>query len=235
MNNQNWNYISGLKRFEIKRLDCIVKALAPQGNSLFVIARYPDKTITNSDNTLSTIKGGFVGNEADFPENQLLLSDVLIISDIDMSIYRGITFERFIGKRVKFEILDNRPVRILLKDSMSEARTIPREIIQQIRAASDRDIHSEKAYGHIENAGLTRAEFDALKKEKLEDLDPEGKVLIFGDTADWFRTSKEEAEAKNIFLDISKFIDEKYILGLPLSKLRFKVCYTPPVIFSGAF
>ncbi len=226
--------VGGEKRFNPIVVSCQVESLVPQGNQLFVIARYADDVITQDDGTLITKAGGYVGNEANFNENDLVLNDVLIPSDIDLRYYKGQRFERLIGQTTTVELVNRRPTRVFLSQTVVQARTIPREILQNARANNDdRVLNSRDAYGYVENAGFTKAEFESLSKEKLVDIKPKGYVLVYGDTADWFRESEESAATQSIYKDISDKVDDKYVLGLPVAKLRLRICYTPPTIFSG--
>lgn len=226
--------VSGEKRFNPEIKDCVIRSIAPQGDILFVIARYPDTQIRKDDGTLQNVPGGLVGNEALLPEKDLTMSELLIQTDIDLNYYRGLRLDRLIGATVQVELINNRPKQILALQSFRAARAIPREIIQNARVSGQENtLFSKEAYDYLKAAGFSDGEIKAIRSEKFSDVKPEGFFLTYGDTANWFSNSTEEINADQSYKDISATINSKYVPGLPSAKARKHICFSVPTIFSG--
>lgn len=226
---------SGSKRFNITKQACIIKSIVPQGNILFAIARYPDQIVPAvSGDTPTIIPGGYIGNEANINENKLVLGEILIQTDIDLRNIKGFNPQNFIGQQAQAEFYDGRPIRILISPTTVNSRTIPKQIIESVRATNDaQDMTTPGASTYIQALGYSKDDFSAIKKEKVSDIKPDGFILVYGNSQDWFRESIEDAQNNSSFKDISSFSTASTILGLPSSVLKQFVCYSPPILFSG--
>lgn len=221
---------SNNKRATVVRARCFIKSLIPQGDSVFAIARYPDSQRQEADGTITTVLGGYVGNEGNLPEDTLVMGEIMVLTDIDLSLHRTIILQSYIGKEAELELLDGNPIKLHVIHKV-EPRIISRAILLAARAASpDRGLDNKEALAVIRNSGFTDNQYKDLINEKVSDIKPEGNILVYGDSADWIRDSTEFVEGLK---DISDHVDADNVIGIPRSKLKKKVCYSLPTIFSG--
>jgi hypothetical protein len=225
--------IAGEKRFNPSRSTCFIKSVVPQGDNLYAIARYKDKTITNPDGTLQNVPGGYVGNEAKVPEDKLIISEILIPTNIDLALLRGANLQALIGLQAEVEMIDSHPNKIIIDRNVFQPRTIPREVIVSARSNSPTQDLDKLADQLIEQNGYPKVVFGNLKKELVSQINPDGYVLVYGDTADWSRQSTEDSSKDGSYKDISKTVDIANVTGLPAAKLSINVCFRIPTFFSG--
>lgn len=226
--------IVGEKRFNPRITACIIVSLVPQGDLLFAIARYPDVTVTNPDGSQTTTKGGYVGNESGVDESLLILTEILIPTDLDVSLIHSYDLQSLVGKSANVTIIDGYAAQIHINVNTVDARSIPRQTILAARSTNiSRSLSDPAASSYLVNQGYDAQTFSGLMNESVKTISPDGSILIYGNTADWSRQSIEDTQGDSSYKDISKTAPISAVTGLPTQQLNQVVCFSVPSFFAG--
>lgn len=227
-----YNQIATTYRYYPSYRRCVIQSLAPQGSLLFAIARYEDEIVTQVDDTQKTVPGTYVGNEIGLEEDDLLLAEILIPTDILLDQCPNLDIKTFIGQVVRVELINNQPKVIFLSESIKNARIIPREEFQAARATNEfNDIRLPSAQNLLSVNGYSSSDYQKMLQEKVKDIKPDGRILIYADIADYCRLSAEDKD--DYYKNLSQWTHPSIVTGLPTSKIKDRVCFSPPRVFSG--
>ncbi len=217
--------VAGDKRFTPIRTTCVIKSLVPQGDIIYAIARYPDQ---------EAIQGGYVGNEANVDEDDLVLGEILIPTDLNFTTHRMLDLKSFIGQIADVELIDGIPTVIrIAKTPTNNARIIPRLTLYASRSRSgSKKLSDPNVKKHLESIGFSDEEISIMMSEKVSEIKPEGFILAYGDIGDWWRESVEDSN-KDKSIKTVDGTNIRVITNLLTTKLAQKACYHVPSIFAG--
>lgn len=205
-----------LKFNRVKEVECRIVSLSPQGDKLFVIARRLDN-------------GKLVGNEAGIEEKSLMMAEVLIPTDYDISSSLP-KLEHLVGRRCVAIYSAGNPKQIIVKEKSVDSRKIRRMDIVKARSLSpNKDIRSKEAIKFLEDLGYKNEDIEDIINETYR-TDFDGYVLSYGSTSVWHKGSYSDSRAE---LDISTFISSENVDSLPKSSLKDRDCHKPVIAITG--
>lgn len=228
------NQVLGEKRFNTAQKACRIISVSPQGNVLYAIARYPDINNLLPNGLIENIKGNLVGNEGLVKEEDLLLAEILVPTDIDLSITKAVQLKTLIGTQCLVELVDQRPVRIITSGFNINPRSIDSLTIRKARSVSPDKSLSKDSQEYLKGSGYSDETIKKVLAEKYKDKDFGSKVLVYGDAAVWGLTDAESVKKDPAFVDVTAHATKlETVTSLPVSKLKKKICYKPPIIFTA--
>lgn len=208
----------------------IVEAVSLQGDKLYFVVREIDFAASEEDK-LKVIKGQLFGNITELPEDEITLADVLIETDVNCST----TYfepEHFIGQVVEVVMVQHKPILVIVRDSGQDARVISREDLLRARATNDdHSIDHKDAIKYLKNVGYSDKVIKKVLSEKVSSLNINGRILTYGDRADWTRSSSNNSDPNTI--DLSDSVKGGIVTGLPSASLANHICYKPPIALTG--
>lgn len=205
---------SAEKLFRTKKRPGIVANVCPQGDRLYLIVRHPD-TITGDNRVI----GKLFGSIGTTPEEDLLLVEILVATDIDLSV-DALDYSSLIGKKVTVEEGMGRLPRFLvrLKEPVNGARTIsPEDIIKARSLTPDNTINDEgvdfleQRYGKDQTA--------AVLGEKYSDFSS-GSIIQISGQSDWQAASMDDMNGRQMLET-----DHSIVNNLTSGKLKDKPCH----------
>lgn len=221
--------ILALKRNRVVRKYGIIEAISLQGDKMYCVVREHDRDVLEGD-TIVRKKGKLFGNTHDIPEEKLVLAEILIEADINVS-SSNFEPEHFIGENVQVEMIAGEPFRVILIDSSINSRTITRRDIKVARGEDPKgDIKSQTAKDYLKSVGYDSQQIDAISKESLANFEINGKIIVYGDTADWTRSNNLNDANK---LDMQESSKKGIVTGLPAATVGSHICYKPPLALTA--
>lgn len=227
------NQVLGEKRFNVQQKPCRIISVSPQGDILYAVARYPDQTITKPDGRVENLKGVLVGNEGEIEEKNLLMAEILIPTDIDLSKAKGLNLRTLIGAQAMVEVIDQRPIKIITLGLNANARNIDSSLIRIARSLTPDKSLGKDSQVYLESQGYSKPLIREILAEAFIDKF-ENKVLVYGNTALWNAVDQESVKKNSDYVDMTSYNTRlASVYNLPASALKKKICWNPPIIFSA--
>ena len=210
-----------------------IEALSVQGDLLFAVVRRSGKMTRTEAGEDKEIIGDLFGNMHGVPEQMLSLAEVLIETDVNISLMPR-SPKYLIGKQVLVEVdQSGNPliVRISTNPRQSGSRAIDRKHIYSLRKLSKSgDVDIPEVRKKMLDFGYSPEEVGGVLGEKYIQSGLYGKVGTYGTRSSW--TSVESSESSKTH-DLSKGISLDLVLGLSGSYLISRKCSNPSKIISG--
>ena len=189
----------------------IVVNLQMQGNEIFALCREADK---------EPGKARYIGHESTtIPEEELVLGELLIETDIKAYYPMPGGFNTFLGNIVKIEYRGGRPSKVLLTSSVSSRNS---RVISAVDLTAARNTNRDlslkhiKAKGFLMKRGYSKEQIEIVINEKIEVSD--GK-MIGSPVASWIYSSEDSIGEAFIVKETS------HITGLPNKELKGRTCH----------
>ena len=202
----------------------IVEKISIQGDLIFTIVRELNKIYINGIGV--EIKTGKIIGSGNIPEQNLILAEILIPTDIHSG-NLNIDPKNYIGKIIEVLINNNGiPIIALLsRSSITQARGVEKEDILKIRNKNQNGIIDDNGKTALVKMGYSEDRISNILKEKYINIKNDDDILIYGNKKEWYTNSKgKESSSKK---DMSKLIDIKYVSGINDEERESISCYMP--------
>jgi hypothetical protein len=207
----------------------IIESVSSEQNKLFIIARRPPRDVIDKNGKETKVPGLLFGNEAGLKEDQITLTELKIIGDVDLS-QSVVNPTDYIGRKVLIKMVGGHPIECILKESNdTNPSIITKEQLYEARMQSpSRDIKSKESRRYLKQKfGYTDKQIGDVVDATYGKISPNGYRLTYG-TSEW--DSQTEADLKGT-IDMSD--SGKTATNIPSSKLRTKTCFYHAKVFTG--
>ena len=211
----------------------IVEKVSLQGDYLYAVVRSEGIPYQDEDGRI-IFRDTYLFGSNGVPEQELLLADVLIPTDILPSMVT-MDFKFFIGKKVEV-IIDGRTPRVVLLSrcaSFLPARKVSVSDIQTAREFNTGRQMGQSAKRYLNGIGFDEKHVDALLSEKYIDIaNLDRDILTYGANLQWDVVLESDDKNKTR-QDMSKKSNFSYVSGLTGGQMTTKSCYIPVLSIGG--
>lgn len=197
-------------------------SLSPQGDSMYAILRLVPE-YNDEDNSI-------VGNYYHVNEQDLVLSEVLIPTDLDITSYHG-DLTKLLNRTVKVLFRGGRPVLAHVKyESLDGPRKISKDHINRARNITEqRSLNTLEAKAFLKALGYTDEEIRQTAGETIQSIRPDGFILKYGEVASWHKSTTRDGENEKSIASGS----DKIVRGIPQTFLKEVLCHKPARILTA--
>lgn len=209
-----------------------VEKLSLQGDFLYAVVRSEGIYFRREDDSIA-VKDTFLFGSEGVPEQDLLLSDVLIPTDILPSMMT-MNVDFFLNRKVEVIIHGGFPRLVLLSRcaSYSSPRKITPEDLSFSRNATKTGKLTPLGEKYLESIGYDKVAINSIKKELYSTVSNGPDVLTYGDSMQWDLNLASDNKNKKR-KDMTTLIDRTHVFGLSEVQQRTKSCYIPILSIGG--
>lgn len=244
--------VGTLREFRHRYEKGIIRSTSEQGRYLYcVVQRHADNLTVPADVEQAEVLNLF-GNEDRVLREDLLVSETLIPTDIDLSVIKYES-EEWIGREVIVKTVKGRPQVVLLSRSYDTSRTVRSQDIRDARSyarsVQDRSDNPERTkaeggYSGINEEPLMQTKaaaryLDALgyKEEQIESLvkenwevhsDALGRIITYGAAATWGRKVPDETGYQ-----MEEAVGSQITNNVARGSLQKKLCFKPSKVLTA--
>lgn len=224
MKNGNGYNVNSAPTFEVG----IIESISPQGYGIYAVVRRKGDDVIDMELETVKINTGLFGNIFNLPETLVSLHEILIPLDMSTDISK-FNYNVLIGREVKVELINDRPVMAYIAGTIGHARTIaPLHIIEARMISDTGDVASVEAIEYLKSKGYTNLDIIDLNQSYYEGLGVSGKIISYGDYVTQNKVSVSDGSKE---ADISKKVSLNSVTNLPEGRLKTKTCH----LHIGAF
>lgn len=209
----------------------IIETISPQGDMVYAIVRRKGREVSDVDTRTVRVGTGLFRNEFNMPEEKLTLAELLIPTDIDPKTTHC-DYNKFIGQSVRVRLDGGYPAFVFCYEGTSpDSRSIPGNVLQNIRLRNkDMDLSTPENIKLLKQNGFDSTTINGIINETYQSTKVKGGVISYGDVATYHKTSVREDLSE---VDLSNSAKQGIVNGLPLEKLKNRLCHLHPTVLSA--